>query len=71
MFGLVSQDSRVWLDDCLDDMNRISSGTVSSGHFLIHGGDSTAESGGSVFLVHVDDIGSSSILKDDSVVLDR
>ena len=44
---------------------------MSTSHFLIHGGDGTAESGGSVFLVHVDDIGSGSILKDDSVVLDR
>jgi len=51
-------------------MDRISSGTMSTGHFLIHGGDGTVESGGSVFLVHVDDIGSSSILKDDSVVLE-
>ena len=58
------------MDDCLDDMDRISSGTMSTGHFLIHGGDGTVESGGSVFLVHVDDIGSSSILKDDSVVLE-
>jgi len=69
LFGLFSHDARVWLDDSLDDMNRISSGTMSTSHLLVHARDSTAESGGSVFLVHVDDIGSSSILKDDSVVL--
>jgi len=43
---------------------------MSTSHFLVHGGNGTAESSGSIFFVHVDNIGSSSILKNDSVVLD-
>lgn len=58
------------LNDSLDDVDRVSSGGVSTGHLGVHLGDGTAESGGSVFLVHVDDIGSSLILQDDSVVFD-
>ena len=61
----------LWLDDSLDDLNRVTSGTVSSSHFTVHLGDSSAKSVVSVLLVHVDDTGSSKISKHDSVVLDR
>lgn len=70
LFGLLSQDWRVWLDDSLDDMDGITSGTMSTSHLLVHAGDGTVESGWSVFFVHVDNISSSGILKDDSEVLD-
>lgn len=61
----------IWmLNDSLDDVNRVSSGGVSTGHLGVHLGDGTAEGGGSVFLVHVDDIGSCLVFKDDSVVFD-
>lgn len=61
----------IWmLNDSLDDVDRVSSGGVSTGHLGVHLGDGTAEGGGSVFLVHVDDIGSCLVLKDDSVVFD-
>ena len=61
----------IWmLNDSLDDVDRVSSGGVSSSHLGVHLGDGTAESGGSVFLVHVHDIGSCLVLKDDSVVFD-
>ena len=57
------------MNDGLDDVDGISSGTVSTGHLLVHVGNGTAESGGSVLLVHVNYISSCSILKYDSVVL--
>ena len=61
----------VWvLDNCLDNVNGITSGTVSTGHLTVHLGDSAAKGVCSVFLVHVHDIGSSSVLQDDTVVLD-
>ena len=69
LLGLLSQDFAVWLDNGLDDVDGVSSGTVSTSHLLVHVGDGTAESGGSVLLVHVDYISSCSILKYDSVVL--
>lgn len=65
-----SQDVVWMLDDSLDDVDRVSSGGVSTGHLGVHLGDGTAESGGSIFLVHVDDIGSCLVFKDDSVVFD-
>lgn len=65
-----SQDGVWLLNDSLDDVDRVSSGGVSTGHLGVHLGDGTAKSSGSVFFVHVDDIGSSLILKDDSVVFD-
>ena len=70
MFGLLSDDFMIWLNNSLNDVDGISSGTVSTGHFGEHLGNSAAKGGGSVFFVHVHNIGSSSILKDDSVVLD-
>ena len=69
LLGLLSQNGGVWLDDGLDDVDGISSGTMSTGHLLVHVGNGTAESGGSVLLVHVNNISSCSILKYDSVVL--
>ena len=65
-----SQDVVWLLYDSLDDVDRVSSGGVSTGHLGVHLGDGTAESGGSIFLVHVDDIGSCLVFKDDSVVFD-
>jgi len=61
----------VWLNDSLDNVDGISSGTVSSSHFTVHLGDGSAKSVVSVLLVHVDDTGSSKISKHDSVILDR
>jgi hypothetical protein len=61
----------VWmLDNSLDNVDVFSSGTVSSGHLAVHLRDGTAESGGSVFLVHVDNIGSSLVLKNNADVFD-
>ena len=68
--SLLSQDVSWLLDEGLDDVNGITSGGVSSSHLGVHLGDGTAKGGGSVFFVHVDDIGSSLVFKDDSVVLD-
>lgn len=70
LLGLLSHYAGVWLNEGLDDVDGISSGTVSTGHLLVHVGNGTAESGAPVFLVHVDYISSCSILKYDSVVLD-
>ena len=70
LLGLFSQNALVWLDDGLDDMDGITSGTMSTSHLLVHGGDGTAEGGRSVLLVHVDNISSGGVLEDDSVVLD-
>ena len=60
----------VWLDSCLDDVNGITSGTVSTSHFGVHHTNSSAECVTSVFFVHVYNISSGSILENDSVVLD-
>jgi hypothetical protein len=68
--SLLSQDIGWLLDNSLDNVDGITSGTVSTSHLGVHLGDGTAEGGGSVFLVHVDDIGSRLIFKNDSVVLD-
>ena len=68
--SLLSQDIVGVLDDGLDNVDGISSGTVSTGHLGVHLGHGSAKSGGSVFFVHVDDISSSLVFKDDSVVLD-
>lgn len=66
--SLLSQDLVVLLNDGLDDVDRVSSGAVSSSHLSVHLGDGSAKSGGSVLFVHVDDTGSSKIFKDDSEV---
>jgi hypothetical protein len=70
LFSLFSLNSVVWDDDGLDDVNRISSGTVSTGHFTVHLRDGSAETVVSVLLVHVDDISSGVILEDNAVVSD-
>lgn len=70
LFSLFSLDSVVWDDDGLDDVNRVSSGTVSTGHFTVHLRDGSAETVVSVLLVHVDDIVSGVILEDNAVVSD-
>ena len=67
--GLIADDLACWLHDSLDDVDVLSSGTVSTGHFVVHLGDGSAESVVSVLLVHVHDTSSSQILEYDSVVL--
>jgi hypothetical protein len=70
LFSLFSLDGVVWDDDGLDDVNRVSSGTVSTGHFTVHLGDGSAKTVVSVLLVHVDNIGSGVILENNTVVSD-
>ena len=70
LLGLLSQNIFIELDASLDDVNWVTSGTVSTGHFGVHLSDSSAESVTSVLLVHVYNISSGSILENDSVVLD-
>ena len=59
-----------WLNDSLDDMDGISSSTMSSSHFAVHLGDGSTESAVSILFVHVDDTSTSKISKHDSVILD-
>lgn len=68
--SLLSQHVVWMLDHSLDNVNGVSSGRVSTGHLGVHLGDGSAESGSSVFFVHVDDIGSSFVFKHDAVVFD-
>lgn len=70
LLSSLSLDGVVWDDDGLDDVNRVSSGTVSTGHFTVHLGDGSAETVVSVLLVHVDNIVSGVILEDNTVVSD-
>ena len=65
-----SENLVVWLDNGLDDMDVISSGTMSTGHFTVHHWDGTAEGVVSVFLVHVYDTSGSKIFEHNTVVLD-
>ena len=51
---LITKHRLVWLDDSLDDVDRLSSGAVSTGHLVVHLGDSSTEGVVSVLLVHVD-----------------
>lgn len=67
--GLVTEDLAWWLDDSLDDKDVLGSGTMSTGHLVIHLRNSTAESVVSVLLVHVNHTSSCQILEYDSVVL--
>jgi len=60
----------VWLRRCLDDVNRIASGTVSTSHLRVHLSDGSTKCVTSVLLVHVHDTSSGKILKHDTVVLD-
>ena len=57
-------------DLSLDDLNGISSTSVSTSHFLEHLGNGTAKGGVSELLVHVDDTSSGLVLESDSVVSD-
>ena len=70
LFSGLSLDGAVSDNGGLDDVNRVSSGTVSTGHFTVHLGDGSAKTVVSVLLVHVDDIISSGILEDDTIVSD-
>jgi len=70
LFGLLSNDLVVWLNDGLDDVDGISSGAVSTGHLTVHEGDGSAKRVMSVFFVHVHDTSPGKIFKHDSVVLD-
>jgi len=69
LLGLLSQNILIQLDASLDDVNWVTSGTVSTGHFGVHLSNSVAECVGSVLFVHVYNISSCSILENDSVVL--
>jgi hypothetical protein len=60
----------VWLHGCLDDVNGIASGAVSTSHLRVHLTNSTTKCVTSVFFVHVHNTSSGKILKHDSVVLD-
>jgi len=67
--GGSSQNFWVWDDWGLDDMNGISSGTVSTGHLAVKHGYSLAHGSCSILFVHVDVISSCKISNQDSVVL--
>ena len=69
--GSRSNSLVIWLNDSLDDMDCISSSTVSSSHFTVHLRDGSAKGDISILFVHVDDSGSCKISKHDSIVLDR
>ena len=51
-----------------DDVDGISDGSVSGGHFSVELGDGSAESDISIFFVHVHNTSSGSISDDDSVI---
>jgi len=70
LFGLLSQNLVIWLHRCLDDVNGIASGAVSTSHLRVHLTNSTTKCVTSVFFVHVHNTSSGKILKHDSVVLD-
>lgn len=63
--GVISDDGG------LDNVDGVSSSTVSSSHFTVEHGHGVTERVGSVFLVHVQHTLSGLVLDDDSVVLDR
>jgi len=69
LFGLLSDDLVIWLDGCLDDVNWVTSGAVSTSHFRVHLTNCTTKSVTSVFFEHVHNTCSGKILKEDSVVL--
>ena len=70
LFGLLSQNLVVWLHSCLDDVNGIASGAVSTSHLRVHLTNSSTKCVTSVLFVHVHNTSSGKILKHDSVVLD-
>ena len=67
--GSGTKHSSIWLDNCLDDADALSSGTVSASHLVVHLGDGSAKGSVSVLLVHVNNICSRQILEYDTVVL--
>lgn len=60
--SLVSHDILVQAAHGLDDVDAVSSGAVSTGHFTVHLRYGTAESDVSIFFVHVHNISSGTIL---------
>jgi len=70
LFGSLSQNKVIWLHRCLDDVNGIASGAMSTSHLRVHLSDGSTKCVTSVFLVHVYNTSSSKILKHDTVVLD-
>jgi hypothetical protein len=54
--------------DGLDDMDALVPGAVAAGHLAVHLGDSAAEGGVTVLLVHVDIIRAGQVLQHDAVV---
>ena len=68
--GGSSNNLVVWDDRGLDDVDGLTSGTVSTGHLGIKHGDSMVDGGSSVLLVHVDNIVSGLISEEDTVVFD-
>lgn len=57
-------------DGGADDLDGLSAGGVTAGHFVVHLAHGTAEGGGTVLLVHVDGDGSGEVPENDAVVLD-
>jgi len=53
-----------------DDLDRVESGRMATGHLHVHLGDGTAERDVSVLLVHVDGICTSQVTEEDAVVAD-
>lgn len=53
-----------------DHLNSLSTGTVATGHLVVHLGHGTAERGVTVLLVHVDGKSAGEITENDTVVLD-
>ena len=60
----------VWDDACSNDLDGITSSTVSTRHLHVHLGDSSAESSISVFFVHVNVVISGQISQENSIVSD-
>ena len=68
--SLWSPDLLVSEDNSLDDVDGVTSSTVSTSNFVVQLGNGSAERVVSVFLVHVDDIVSGLVLHDNTVVSD-
>ena len=67
---VVSLNLVVGDDGGLDDVDGLTSGTVSTGQFIEQLSDGVADGVGSVFLVHVDHASSGLVLEHDTIVLD-
>lgn len=70
LLGALSDNISVGKNDSLDNVDGLSSGTVSTSHFTEHEWYGGVECGSSVLLVHVYNILSGSVFKDDTEVLD-